>query len=72
MNKELLLEYIARFDITQKNLAKAMGISPSTLSAKINSKDGAEFTELDMQFIKARYGLDTDEFNRIFFAELVS
>ena len=72
MNKELLLEYIARFDITQKNLAKAMGISPSTLSAKINSKGGAEFTELDMQFIKARYGLGIEEFNRIFFAELVS
>ncbi len=72
MNKELLREYVIRFDRTQKNLAKAMGISPSALSAKINSYSGSELTELDMQFIKERYGLSIEEFNRIFFAELVS
>ena len=72
MNKSLLKSYISRFDKTQKNLAEAMGISPSRLNAKINSYAGADFTETEMIFIKDRYGLDIDEFNSIFFAELVS
>lgn len=72
MNKSLLKSYISRFDKTQKNLAEAMGISLSRLNAKINSYAGADFTETEMIFIKDRYGLDIDEFNSIFFAELVS
>ena len=64
--------HIHRVDGTQKNLAQAMGISLSSLNAKINSYRGAEFTQEEMLFIKARYGLDTDEFNSIFFVGLVS
>jgi hypothetical protein len=69
---ELLKYFINRFDKTQKNLAKAMGISTSRLNAKINNYRGAEFTEPEMRFIKERYELDNDEFNRIFFNDLVS
>lgn len=72
MDIELLKYFINRFDKTQKNLAEAMGISTSRLNAKINNYRGAEFTEPEMRFIKERYELDNDEFNRIFFNDLVS
>ncbi len=72
MNKELLKYYILQYDKTQKNLAEAMGISASTLNAKINNYRGAEFTEPELRFIMERYRLDVDEFNRIFFSDIVS
>lgn len=72
MDIELLKYFINRFDKNQKNLAEAMGISVSRLNAKINNYRGAEFTEPEMRFIKERYELDNDEFNRIFFNDLVS
>ncbi|MBE6025303.1 MAG: XRE family transcriptional regulator [Clostridiales bacterium] len=72
MNKELLKYYILQYDKTQKNLAEAMGISASALNAKINNYRGAEFTEPELRFIMERYRLDVDEFNRIFFSDIVS
>jgi len=72
MNKLLLQSYIVKYDGNQKNLAEALGISLSRLNAKMNCYGGAEFTQSEMAFIKARYGLGDEEFNQIFFANLVS
>lgn len=50
-------------------LAKALGISPQRLSAKINEHKGAEFTQGEITKIKNRYNLTPEELEQIFFAE---
>ena len=72
MNKMLLRSFIVKFDGNQENLAKAMGISHSTLSAKMNEKNGAEFRQKEIEFISRRYHLTCDEICNIFFAKAVS
>lgn len=71
MNKQLLKAFIVKFDKTQAVLAEAMGISPSCLNAKIN-ENKTEFTKSEMVFIRKRYKLSEEEFNEIFFSNLVS
>lgn len=51
-------------------LAKALGISDTTLSAKINNK--AEFTRSEIEKIKLRYKLDAEEIDTIFFNQKVT
>lgn len=51
-------------------LAKALGISDTTLSAKINNK--AEFTRSEIEKIKLRYKLDAEEIDNIFFNKKVT
>lgn len=51
-------------------LAKALGISDTTLSAKINNK--AEFTRSEIEKIKLRYKLDAEEIDNIFFNQKVT
>ena len=46
-------------------LAKSLGISETTLSAKLNGK--AEFTRGEIKKIKLRYGLSAEEIDDIFF-----
>lgn len=72
MDKMLLRSYIVRFDGNQENLANAMGISRSCLSAKINEKNGAEFRQKEIEFISKRYQLSSDEICNIFFGGKVS
>lgn len=65
MNKsELKAKMIINND-TGIILAKALGISETTLSAKLNGK--AEFTRSEMEKIKLRYRLSADEIDSIFF-----
>ncbi len=68
MNKTLMKSYIMRYDGKQSVLAKAMGISLSSLNAKINGKT-AEFTQGEMDFIRKRYNLGLQEVSDIFFAQ---
>lgn len=46
-------------------LAKSLGISETTLSAKLNGK--AEFTRGEIEKIKLRYKLSAEEIDNIFF-----
>lgn len=65
MNKaSLKAKMIINNDIGM-TLAKALGISESTLSSKINGK--AEFTRSEMAKIKERYQLSPEEIDDIFF-----
>ena len=66
MNKQLLKSFIVRYDGNQQNLADAMDIGLSTLSAKIN-QNGNSFRQNEMQFIRNRYHLSDEEFVNIFF-----
>lgn len=52
---------------TSAILAGAIGISPQTLSAKINEKNGSEFTQSEIVKIKERYNLSAEETELIFF-----
>ena len=57
---------------TGMKLAKVIGISPQTFSAKLNEKNGAEFTKSEINKIKERYALSPEEMQDIFFTENVS
>lgn len=68
MNKNLLKSYIVKYDGTQANLAKAMNMTASRVSAKINENYGS-FTIKEMDFLRKRYHLEDSEFVSIFFAD---
>lgn len=72
MNKPLLTSFMVRYGDTQESLAMAMGLSLSRLNAKINERDGAAFTQTEMQFIIDRYSLTRDEAMAVFFTPKVS
>ena len=70
MNKALLESKMKLYGDTGGSLADYIGISRSTLSAKINEK--AEFTQKEISMIKTRYELSADEVDGIFFTAQVS
>lgn len=72
MNKGLLMSYIIRNGDTQKALADAMGISLSRFNAKINARDGADFTQAEIQMIISRYKLNPYATVEIFFASNIT
>lgn len=57
---------------TGGTLSDALGIARSTFSAKINEKDGAEFTQTEIAAIKGRYQLSPEALDAIFFNHEVS
>ncbi|MDO4301224.1 MAG: XRE family transcriptional regulator [Clostridia bacterium] len=67
MNKSLLASVMIKNGDTQGALASAMGLSLSRLNAKINEREGAAFTQPEMEFIIKRYELSNDEAIQIFF-----
>lgn len=46
MNKKLLRSEMILHDDTNSTLANALGISPQSLSSKMNETNGAEFTQM--------------------------
>lgn len=67
MNTSLLKSYIVRHNDTQTSLAKYLGISLSTLNAKINGS--VDFRQNEIMAIKKCYDLSASEVDRIFFAQ---
>lgn len=72
MNSKLLRSIMILNGDTNQTLAKALGIHPVTMSAKLNSTNGAEFTQGEMSIIRQRYQLEDSQFVAIFFDDLVS
>ena len=72
MNKNLLQSLLAKYGDTQQTLANLLGLSLSRTNAKINSKDGAEFTQTEIGIIKQHYNLTPGEINSIFFTMKVT
>ena len=70
VNTALLKSFIIKNSETQKELAAAMGLSLSTLNAKINGK--ACFRQNEINFIRDRYCIDPNDLVQVFFAEKVS
>ena len=70
---KLRLESVMRLHgDTGETLSDYLGIARSTFSAKKNETNGAEFTQGEIAKIKARYNLQAEEIDLIFFAEKVS
>lgn len=68
MNKNELLAAMVRNGDRQTDLASALGISRSTLSAKINEKNGSAFNQHEIKTIRLRYKLSDEDVCKIFFA----
>lgn len=67
MNKDKLLAVIKGYGERQEDLANAIGISRTRLSAKIHSRNNASFTQPEISAIKKRYSLTDTQVNEIFF-----
>ena len=67
MNKAKLRSVMALNAFTQTKLAEELGISEQRLSAKINSKNGAEFNQGEILKIKKILDLSSDDIINIFF-----
>ena len=67
MNKKMLESKMKLFGDTNFSLAKAIGISPQSLSAKKNGTNGKEFTQSEIIKIKGRYLLTAEDTDDIFF-----
>ena len=70
MNTTELEVVMLRHNDTGVELAKALSISPQTLSSKKNGS--AEFTQGEISQIKERYNLTADDIMRIFFTDFSS
>lgn len=68
MNSKLMRSVMALNGDTNATLAEYLGITEQSVSNKINEK-GTEFKQGEITKIKARYNLDCDMVDRIFFAE---
>ncbi len=71
MNSRLLKSYMALNGDTIRDLADFLGISPQSVSYKINekviNKDKIEFKQGEIAAIKERYNLSADQVEAIFF-----
>lgn len=65
MNKSALKARMVINDDTGISLSKALNISETTLSAKLNEK--TEFTRSEIAKIKSRYKLSAEDIDNIFF-----
>lgn len=72
MNKNLLESMMKAHGDTGTSLSQFLGMARSTFSAKINETNGAEFTQGEIACIKAKYGLDAEKVDEIFFTPNVS
>lgn len=70
MNKQKLVGIMHGNGDTQEILAKAIGISVQRFNAKINETNGAEFTQGEIQRIKERYNLASEDIDAIFLRNL--
>lgn len=67
MNKKKLKSVMALHGDTMRDLAKALGKSPQSISDKINER-GTEFKQGEIAIIKDRYNLSAEQVESIFFA----
>ncbi len=72
MNANIIRARMAECGLTQGDTAKAIGISLSRFNAKLNNKNGAEFSLPDAIALKKVLKLTTEQIEQIFFDEKVS
>lgn len=66
MNKNMLVSVMKLHGDNQADLAEYLGISLQRFNAKINAKDGAEFTQSEIVKIKEKYNLTDEQVGIIF------
>ena len=66
MDMNLLRYFMGNHGDTQLDLAKALGLPQSALSARMNGK--IDFRKNEMDKIRNRYNLDAEKMQQIFFA----
>lgn len=69
MNKRLLEAVMREHGDTGTALSIYLVIARSTFSAKLNETNGAEFTQGEIAKIKARYSLNAEKVDLIFFSK---
>lgn len=67
MNVSKLLAVMKENHDRQEDLAEAIGLSRTRLSAKIHGRNNAAFTQPEILAIKKRYSLSDNQLNEIFF-----
>lgn len=67
MNRNMLKSIMALHDDTIRDLADYLGITPNSVSNKIN-ENGTEFRQGEIAMIKERYNLSADQVDDIFFS----
>ncbi len=67
MNGKLLRSIMLLNGDTNATLAEYLGITEQSISKKIN-ENGSEFKQGEIAKIKAKYNLDSNTVDRIFFA----
>lgn len=72
MDKKKFKSILALNGDTQGTLAEYLDIGQNTLSAKINSYRGADFSRAEIELMKKRYNLSADQIDSIFFSLDVS
>ncbi len=72
MNKPKLESVMRLHGDTGTSLAKYMGISRTTFSAKINETNGGEFTQGEILAIIRKYSLGANDVMTIFFENKLS
>lgn len=72
MQKNELVSVMKKHGDRQEDLANYIGISLQRFNAKINEKDGAEFTKGEISKIKEKYNLTAEQVDLIFFNNDVS
>lgn len=70
-NADLLKSVLVKNGDTQAKLAEFLGLSLSALNAKIHGKRSS-FRQNEIMAIKARYNLNADEIDEIFFTSNLS
>ena len=68
MNSKLLRSIMVLNGDTNATLADFLGITEQSVSNKIN-ENGTEFKQGEIAMIKARYNLEPEMVDRIFFAD---
>lgn len=72
MNPNKLRAVMALHGDNGNILSKVLEISPQAFSAKLNGRNGREFTQSEIQAIKERYNLTAEDVDDIFFGSVVS
>ena len=70
LDKNAFKSVLAGHGDSQEDLALELGMSPSTLSAKINGKQ--DFKRHEIESIAKRYKLSIQDAGRIFFTDIVA
>lgn len=72
MNKNMLRSVMALHGDTGNDVAQSLGLSRARFSDKINEKNGAQFTQREIEMIRNRYSLSATDLELIFFDNKVS